>query len=264
MFPSVKSVKTNAKLALKGNWPLAIAAIAVPVLAVLAILLFCDAATYLVKSYALRMFFYGLAIAASVFIGLPSFLGVIRFYKNLYTGNKADFSQIFFYFSSISRYFRAVGFMFVVALPIAVISFLLLFPSFVLDYIADGGFDFLFKQGIPIWVSNLSIIATFLRCAAIAGIVLVSLKFYMAVYLFIINDCLSPRDIVYQSFAVSYYSNTAFISLLFSMLGWVVFGFLIIPLIFILPYMLMSYVTHAKYAVTFYNSALLKNKNEQF
>lgn len=260
MFPSVKSVKTNALLALKGNWSSAIGAMAVPTLAVLAVVLFCDAAAYIVASYVLQLVFYTLSLITGVFIGIPSFLGVLRIYKDIYDLGKADFTQVFFYFSKPSRYFRAVRYILSVAIPIALASFLLLSPSIALDYISEGGIDFLFNQGIPIWVSNLSVIATFLRCAAVAVIILIAIKFYMSAYIFVINDYLSPIEIIRSSFDVSYYSNPAFITLLFSMLGWALLGFLIIPAIFTVPYMVMSYVTHAKYAVTFYNNNL-SNQN---
>ncbi len=253
MFPSVKSVKSNSLNALRGNWAQAVMALAIPVLSVLAVGVLADAVIYLMDSLIIQVIFSVVIILTVIFLGLPSCFGVLRLYHSLYTKENIDFSEIFYYFSSKGVYLRAVRFIFSMVFPLTLAAFLLLVPSIALDFIANGGIDELFQNGIPIWIANLSIIATFLRCLAIAAVILISLKVYVAPYIFMINDKISVKEVLMQSIAVSRYGAGPFILLVFTQLGWVLLSILAVPAVFTLPYMLMCYVTHSKYAVNFYN-----------
>ena len=120
----------------------------------------------------------------------------------------------------------------------------------------------LFKVSIPVWTTNLnSIFNLAYSFSCILFITLLS-KYYLAPIIFIGDENIDPLEAINMAKIIANKSYVDFIFLCFSCLAVILLSFLLLPLIFTLPYLLISYVLHSLHAITEYNE-YIKEKNEQ-
>ena len=148
---STLAVKTNAKLALKGNYIKAIFASCVLVFSQLILWLICSMISVIGNVAAVIT----VSVLVNVFLISPLFLGLLRFFKRLAFGCNDEVVSIFYYFSDFRAYKRAMEFvlrLFVRVLQNAVVSFL---PAIIVR-IATMPFIYdLFDIKVPQFAANL-------------------------------------------------------------------------------------------------------------
>lgn len=254
MFPSVKSVKSNAKSALKDNWGIAIAAITVVFFLFGAILVVTDLVPFILNSKIYNIVFLAIKCILLLFFGFPLFYGLLRLFYCIYNSISVKFDDIFFYLSSKKHYKKALNLTLNITVRITIITLVFLLPSFLLTFVAKGGIDSFFQNGVPIWLNNLTIFGAFLRCIAIALIILFSIRYYMAPYILVTHSNSSVKEIIYLSSSVARYTANSFIVLAFSLLGWILLSITCIPALFTLPFIIMCYIVHSKFAINYYNN----------
>lgn len=256
MFPSSKAVKTTALQLLKGNWVTAAAAAMIPVFFVLLSLSAAGSLSTVLSNTAANVVISLLTLAVLFLVGIPIFLGTLKYYWNFAYCENADIKTVFSYFSSFNMYSRAIKTMAFVLIRAFGVSVICLLPSGIIDFIANGGMNDIMKNGIPLWFTNLWIIALFLRGIGIAVILFYSFKYYLVPFLLVINDQNTVEQIITASKMASKKSSIGFAGLIFGLLGWTLISFFVVPLVFTLPYIIMCYTVHSRFAVFFYNNTL--------
>ncbi len=264
MLPNSKTIKATALGILKNNWPIAIAAALIPFsLFVFGYIVF-ETLFGLSGGLALKIILIAVASVIGLFLLLPVMLGTVRVFRNLADGGSIYLSEIFIYFTSYKRYRRVMELIFTVVLRLAVVGFVLFLPSFVIEFAAGGGLDFLMGGAPPIWFTNLWVIALFLRCLAAAILLFVSLNYYLLPYLFVVNDNIEVMEAVHLSSKAAKYSTVSFLGLIISFLGWLILCVLVLPAVFIIPYMVTCYTVHCFHAVKVYNYKITPQSDSSF
>ncbi|MBQ6816034.1 MAG: DUF975 family protein [Clostridia bacterium] len=259
MFPKISAVKKTATALLSGIWPKAIAAVIIP-FAFLLILLNVTALLEGVFVTPNIILFLRIALLfALVFLGFPLFLGVIRFFWGISAGSQLNLSEVFYYYNSKQNIVNSLNFTVVLLGRLSVEFIVAIIPSVVLEYISNSAGTLFQDSTAPIWLSNVWIFAVILRVLAIVFIIFVSLKYYLAPFLFVSGNNLNCLEILEKSRAISKYSISYFWLLFLGLLGWILLSIFVVPLIFTLPYFLMCYVVHSRYSVVFYNQKIKKD-----
>lgn len=249
MTMSSDAVKKTAKTALKGNYVKAIISSAVFVFA------------YLLSIYANTLFdfvlgrvaYYIVFIAVSVFALSPLFLGLLRGFWRVLFGVDDKITVLFYYFSTVKLYKRALSFFALFILKFAVLGLILYLPSLLLDFFAGALFFNMLEISPPIWISNLWPISSFLKIIAFVALVFVLLKYYIAPVLFIADDNMDCAEAIHMSTIIAKGSSIDFVYLFFSFIGWILICLFLIPVVFVMPYLICSYLVHARFAVAKYN-----------
>ena len=104
-------------------------------------------------------------------------------------------------------------------------------PGVLIDVISSEWIHTSFDLTMPLWISNLSFISSiFYFIGGIIGVI-VSIRFYISPFLFIINDDMDPLEIIHLSSVVSKDNSWEFFVLILSFVLWFAFGIFIFPLI---------------------------------
>ena len=85
--------------------------------------------------------------------------------------------------------------------------------------------------------------------------------FYIAPVLFIADDNMDCAEAIHMSTIIAKGSSIDFVYLFFSFIGWILICFFLIPIVFVLPYLICSYLVHIRFAVAKYNKHIVKNDN---
>lgn len=254
MFPTVKAAKSTALAALKNHWPLAIAAATIPLIFFVIITNLLSVFGHVLSTSPFLAAVYSVFILLFVAVGFPLLLGTLRVLWSIETEQPLGIIEIFYYFSSLKEYKRAVTFIVLQLGSLVIKSVLLLLPSFIIDYISNSP-SFLFGDvAMPLWVDSLWIFALFLRIIAVVCIAYIALRYYLSPFLFVTLKDTDSFEIIATAKKVSRVSFGAFITLLLSLIGWIVLSLFFAPLVFTAPYITMCYLVHSRFAVVFYNS----------
>jgi len=253
-----KALKLQAKKHLQGNWPAAVGATVTVILALtiasnLATLLYSLIITFLsvvnfpvanVLGFALGLllFLNALAIAFT----LPLITGLLRFCYLLSKNSFCDYSQVFYYIAK-GKYFptlKACIILIVKNIWQAVLAFLpavlfylkALSNSIVKDNLAFG--DFLWYY-----------ISYALLFFGIVFFYALTKHNFLAVYFYIENDCLNAAEVCALSQKATLRFYESIIKLILSLLPMMLLCILIIPCLFVIPYVLVTQATSAKWMI---------------
>ncbi len=242
-------VKKNAREALRGNY---LKCVAISCVLIFSFLIFALAES-LVATVLGNIVCIIFSIAAWIFVLAPLILGVCYFYRRLIWESDDNLLIIFKYFSSTSEYKRALHLIAILTLKLIYALSILFFPCLIVWIFSSTWFYDLFDVSIPVWTSGLLSLNSFLVTIAAFLLCFFMLKYYISVFLFVSNDTIHPAEAVNMSNIISRRTGGDFFGLVLSFTGWILLSFLVIPLIFTVPYFFASYCTHCRYAVTAYN-----------
>lgn len=263
MFPNSKVIKINALSALKGNWATAVSVIMIWVLFTFLLIVVGALICSFIESAIITTIFITILMLIAFLIGAPLFLGVLKYIWHITDSGKGNIEDVFFYFSSRKMYFRAFNLMLQILSKFVIVGSTLIVPSLVIEYIANGGFQEIFSA-IPLWLTNFWIIALFLRALGIMLTVILTAKYYLAPFIFIINDEIEPLKAMHLSQKASKISIWNFIGLIFTLMGWFVASILGVTLFFTVPYLITCYIIHSRFAVYYYNEWVKNAPNLSF
>ena len=249
MSQSSQVVKITAKAALKDKWLRAIV--------VSSIFLFTVLVCYNISSV-----FSIVAgdIAANVLLAVmllllicPIALGTIRYFWRILFGADDNPVSVFYYFSEKKVYRRAMWLILSLALRMVLFGLLLNIPRFIVEAMSHSFLYELIGMAIPVWTANLTNVTVFLKVLAEVILFFVMLKYYMAPVLFVADDNMDSGEAMHMSATISKKTAIDFIYLGLSFIGWIILSLFIIPLIFTIPYVIISYLIHIRFAVAEYN-----------
>ncbi len=256
MFPKSIAVKKTALATLKNEWPSATLTAVIPLAFFLILInLFWFIANIFASTFA-QVLMYVILSAVLLFIGLPLFFGVLRIYWSLAAEATLKISETFYYFSDLKIYKRLITFIFLMLGKIILKAVALLLPSLFIDLISRFSYIFFANSVAPLWFSNIWIFAFVLRVIAICCIIYIMSRYYLAPFIFIANESIDEIECINKAYAVSRVTLSNFITLILSLLGWIIISAFFVPLIFTLPYMCTCYIVHCRFAAVYYNSKL--------
>ncbi|MBP3705887.1 MAG: hypothetical protein J6J13_01365 [Clostridia bacterium] len=192
-----------------------------------------------------------------MFILFPLIIGLLRFLVRLYLNNiQEDVICVFHYFSSIQRYKRALSLQASLLIRRLLIALVIALPIFGVWLISNpliyNQFDFL----MPVWAQSLSYAVNILEIIGIFIYLLITLRYYLAPFLFVADEEMDSSEAVYMSRLISKRTVIDFVFLIFSYIPHIVLTLFLVPAIFTLPYLVLAYVVHSDSAVVQYNSTV--------
>ena len=186
----------------------------------------------------------------------PIFMGFLRTVWRLISGVKDNPIALFYYFSDKKLYFKALKFVLLFGIRVAVCYLIFYIPVFVLEIITSAKFYELLNVPVPMWTFNLSNIGAFLQLLSVVATWVSVLKLYLAPMLFVADENIEVDEAIHLSTVISKRTIIDFIFLTLSFFGWILLSFLSIPLIFALPYMVMAYLIHSSAAIDAFNKEI--------
>ena len=250
MTVSNKVVKITAKTVLKNNMLKSIFCV-LP-------LIFCAVintyVSFILNTLGIHLVSKILNLLCTLFLTLPIFFGVLRYFWRLSFSAEDSPVSVFYYFSNFQLYkkcLKLVLYLIIKSLPIII---LLALPVFAVWLISQGSIFKLIGLSVPLWTANLSYVITFLATLSTIFLIIFMLKFYLSPLLFIADEDIDIAEAIHMSTVISKKSSLDFGFLIISFIGWILLSFLILPLIFTLPYFFSAYCAHCRFAITEYNN----------
>lgn len=247
-----KAVKSTAKAALKGNWLIAASASITFILAFTLTSFACSLLSSVIPAIIANIIFYILI----VFLISPLFLGLIRFFKNLIFENATNISEIFVYFADFLAYKRALRLILELAARFIFYGVICLLPAGTVKLITTEFFFGVLNIDIPLWSQSLDILLSFLLGMGALATFILMLRFYLAPFLVVADDNMAVDEAIHTATIIAHRSSNELWTLILSFTGFILLSFLMIPLIFTLPYFLCSLTVHSRFAVANYNLSI--------
>lgn len=215
-----------------------------------------------VGSFSFVPYIFGAVL--SFFVLMPLFLGTVRYFWRFTDGAEDSPSEVFFYFSSFSLYKRAISCVFAVGLRCAVVVILCLLPYIAVSLFCEGWIFRFLGAEMPIWAQGLVLVQGFLLVAGSLGGGLLALRYYLFSAVVVMDDEIHPLEALRISSMVARQSQGSFLELLFSLLGWILLSFLLVPLFYTAPLFFGCYAVHCRYAIVNYNESLKAYSDDNF
>ena len=260
MSASSRAIKLTAKTALKGNWVSAIVVSTVTVLCYLAIQLILSVLSPAIGNTASFIVLFTLLF----FMFLPVGMGFLRFFWRMLFSAEDNPVSVFYYFSSVKLYLKTLKLLGMVLLYAACVGFVLFLPAIAVWVISQSFLYDMLSMPIPIWSANLNYVFNLLVTTASAILIFIMIKFHLAPMLFVADDNIDVAEAIHMSKTISKKASLDFIFLAFSFIGWILLCFLCIPNVFVLPYIVTSYLVHSRFAVAEYNKHISENVKVDF
>ena len=207
-------------------------------------------------------------ISTVLFITLviPIFFGLIRYYWRALFSVVDNPISVFYYLTDKKKYFKCLKLIFSVILRALPVVFLLYLPYFTVWLITQESTYSAFNAAMPIWTANLSNVVIILNILADISTKLYFLRFYIAPVLLVADEDMDVSEAIHMSRIISNKSTIEFIYLIFSFIGWILLSVLIIPIVFTLPYFLLSLAVHVRFVIAEYNHHItdMQNNEQQF
>ena len=260
MSSTSNAVKITAKTALKEKWIKAIIACCIIIFSFFIISNSISVLSEVVGEIAAQIIF---AIFL-VFLISPLIIGLFRFFWRILFDADDNPVSVFYYFSNIKIYKR-------VMLLILFFSFKLIFwrvilniPAYIVELLSHNFIYDMVDMPIPVWTANLSNFTVFLKVISAVIVFFITLRFYLAPMLFVADDNIEFGEAMHMSTIIAKKTSIDFIYLILSFLGWILLSVLLIPLIFTMPYIITSYLVHARFAVADYNKQIKLSAENTF
>lgn len=259
-MPGNAAVKHTAKVFLSKNWP-SLIAVSFLLLAVMFIGVYAAGAIFALTGMSAAWFTTLFTIVYNWFLLFPLMLGVLKFAWRIVSENDATLDSVFYYFSSAAEFFRAIKFSLSMVIRVVFCAVISFFPAVATEvsiaYFGD------FANGSA--QMHLMFLSTVLAFCGIALFIVLSSRYYIAPFLFAGTNKLGTEEIFHLSKIISRHTAGAFIVLIIGMLGWILLSVFGISLVYTMPYMLLAYTVHCRYAVYFHNHrAKLSSETEFF
>lgn len=247
-----KTIRNQAKQSLKGNWGTLIAAL----LFISAILLFISSISSIVAVilkvfdtsdgtiYESKMWLYNVingCAAIPILFASPLINGAYKMFFNVSQNSNTDMSDLLYFFKDKSRYFKTLGLNIVIAIAYFVISYGLDCYAYVSAFFGRS-----LQNGFSADAMSFALLG--------AMVVSVAIKF-LAYFIFVHFALFAyaqdeSKGIMHYAFgmcgfAFKHLGET--IKLLFTFLGWIALCFFVVPAFYVLPYIMNSFATSAKW-----------------
>lgn len=272
MRPTFGKIKSCAANALKGRWAEAVIAsaslVSVSLLnsflqAILMRIFKVDAIWTFYSPTALPQYNTTASVCISLFSALfsllivfPFFFGILRWFWLIGGGQDVQLDSIFYYFSKPKLFLGALAVAFGLLWRVTVGAILCFLPFFAAEALSSPVVYARFGFTMPIWLSGMYSVknAVMLFCfwLFILWILRYSL-FYAAAF---DNPDMPVNRIFMRSAEMTRGALFRFFAFVLSFIGWYFISLLILPLIFIVPYLLMSFSVYGRCECSYYSGKM--------
>lgn len=251
-MPSIAAVKSTVKSTLKGRWPEVIAVGLLPLFAFYFFNLTASVISSLLKGYE-EFLLIGILLLSAVFVVLPLFFGVLRYFWRITDGAEEEISTAFYFFTNKFLYAKSLKLTLVILFKIGLVFFLCLIPFFAVSLFSRFLVYDIFKEALPVWAINISAFKSLFYNLGSLFAFLISLRYYLIPVIAILDENLLVLEAVHISTTLAKRSLSSFLGLIFSCLGWIVLSVFVLPQIYTMPFLLGCYVVHSRFAIVNYN-----------
>lgn len=212
--------------------------------------------------------FFWIIVIINILGGLlvlaPLSLGVVRYFWRFTAEADDGPAEVFYYFSSFIRYKRPIKLTLIILLRGGFIVLACMLPFAVINIISNTWIYQFLGTEIPLWAAGLELLKEFLKFSGICLSCAFLLKYYLTPAIAVMDDDLLLMEAVHISTMVARKSAGSFLSLIASLVGWILLSFLGIPLIYTAPLFFGCYAIHSRYALVNYNLILDFYKKEGY
>ena len=260
--PKSRAVKSTVKATLKGRLIPAGIAGTIPYFIYLFISAFAGVFSMILRHFdAVVVLLFSLL---GIFLFAPAVLGAARWFWRATDGCEDAPADVFYYFSNFFLYKRALKSILFLGFKCFTATFTCLIPYLVISVLSNSWIYQFLGAEIPLWVAGLALVQSFLRVVGILAAITVASRYYLFIALVVMDENMLLLEAMHISVMVSRRSVSAFITLVFSFIGWILISFLGVPLFYTAPMFFAAYAVHSRYALVNYNQNLNRFKNEQF
>ncbi len=254
MTVSGSTIKKEARNILKNNY----SDIFVATISVLAVWYIFNLLCSILEIFTTAILAEGLLLLLSVFLFAPLVLGFLRYLWRVSSGVTDNPVTVFYYFTGFRLYFKSLRLVISLCIRIGLCYLIFLIPYFALQVITGTWIYETLDITVPLWTLNLSNVITVLHYVAVLATVFACFKYYLAPMIFVVDETIDTAEAVHMSTVIAKKTSFDFIFMVFSFIGWIILSLLALPLIYTLPYMLLSYLKHCSYAVETFNNDISK------
>lgn len=263
MTASSSVVKITAKTALKGKWlKSAVAGLT---------LVFCSLIVSLIsrifQNVAGEIAYWVFLAVSGLLCVFPLFLGTLRYFWRVLNSCDDELIILFYYFSSKELYLKALRVSFSFLGRVVLFGIIFFIPSFITDLFSDSAVYEFFDIPIPMFISNFWLVSFFLRVLAHIALFFVISRYYLVPFFIVADEEMDNSEAIHMSSIIFRVTSSDLIYLICSFAGWIFLSLFIAPLIYTVPYMISSYLVHARFAVAEYNKHIETEnirKSEEF
>lgn len=260
MLPSSSVVKQTAKTVLKGNMLRSVTAASIAILGSLIANYIVSLVAHIVSEPVAVLMQY----AFIVLLTLPLFLGLLRFFRRMQWGINDDVISVFHYFSGAQQYKRALNLILPISVQIFIRMIIFSLPVTVLTALSNDRFYKEIGLKMPAWAYDLQSLTVFFEIIAIILVAVSSLRLYLAPFLYVADEDMDYAEALHRSKVISKRTRLDFAFLVATLLLWILLSVLLVPFIFTLPYFMLCYLVHCRFAVAQYNATVSSIYNTPF
>ncbi len=252
-----KIIRSQARDSLKGNWTAAVAGVFV-LLAVIFIL----EASYELLCLSFGVFsdekiksgyeFIYIAIVCFVsvfaFAVTPFINGYFRLCYNIACERSDGLRDIFYFFSGIKQYFKALLFNFIIALKTVLYTIISFIPYTMYRVFKDVILGTILKTDVSSHEFT-AVIEIILFIIGVALAILISIRLFIYEFVFVDNfeaNVFGISKILKKNHLRDYYK------LVFSFIFWILSCFFVLPGLYVIPYFMTSLGTTSKWLINLY------------
>lgn len=184
-----------------------------------------------------------------VFIGWPLSLGILHWSYLVANGKDAFFCEIFKYYKTKELFLKAINTQFLVCIRVIFWITICLIPSIVIFFVVGNlevlNNDIIYLNGILFSISLSSIF--FILGIIVAG--LISLRYFLVPYFIVADDNESARNSITESISLMKKRHFDVLKLIITFIPWMLSCFFILPIIYVLPYFMVSLAISAKWII---------------
>ncbi len=255
------SIKSRARLSLKGKWTSAIAAVAVAFLCLLIESMFAQFLQYVFFKNLEQAFGYInlITLCLDFFAFSPLYLGMLRWFWQITGGVDEPVSSFFYYYENRTNFFRSIKvalslwWRLILVMAVALLPYVFI-KSYALSVLSLG------EEFLLIY-TTLNIIAIVLAVLGVVLAIAFLTRFYLAIPILFCYENISVSNTFKLSVRLTKRKRTAAFSyLVLGFAGWLLLSIFIIPLIYTVPFFLATFFTYGREKIDlFISESLPKN-----
>lgn len=242
-------VKSTAKAILKGNFYKSICACLICIFISLSLQLTASLIGIAFGNAA----FYILLSLFCFFLLFPTILGLLRFFRHLMWDKNDNIIAVFYYFGSIKLYKKAIGSVFSFILRLLLIGLAVYLPTILLTILGMPQIYEFLGVVMPAFIRSIIETTTVFTVISTVIYLILAVRYYMTPFLLVADEEMDVGEALHMSKVISKKSALDFVGLVISFSFWILISLFIVPLPFTMPYIVLAYMVHCRFAVAHYN-----------
>ncbi|MBE6761373.1 MAG: DUF975 family protein [Ruminococcaceae bacterium] len=267
-MPSNTIIKTNAKTSLQNKWSAAISVgaiiLSVFCLYIVLLQLILIPITTIFNEVTALFIVIALSVVFAQLFGMPLLYGALRWFWFTSSDAEVRVSEIFCYLGSGKEYLRALSLSFRIFIRSSAVLFFCFLPSLVVTAISSPTTYSMFNSSMPYWASSVWALGNVLTIFGVVMSFVLLLRYFAAPILMINDPSITPHEALDLSVIITKNANGKTLSFVFSFFGWAVLSLLYLPILFTLPYFLVSYSVFCRFLINHYNRKIATHFGNNF